>query len=164
MSIIKKIQGLYEKIILSSLVLAVLIMLFLTLLNIILRLFDSTLLWVEPMVRHLVFLSTFLGGAVASSKNEHIKIDIASKLIKKENAQKIYQIIIHGFTLIVLIYLYRSGVNFYDVEKEYASQVFLGISSSTLVAIIPFGFSLIFIQTVFNLVGVFSKSQTQEHK
>ena len=35
---------------------------FLSVTNIFLRWFDMTIYWVEPLVRHLVFLSAFLGG------------------------------------------------------------------------------------------------------
>lgn len=154
MRFISRIKSIYENCILYLLVGAVVLMLFLTLLNIILRFFESTILWVEPVVRHLVFIAAFLGGSVASSKNEHIKIDIISKIIKKDFTKKLYQIFIQLFTIIILYYLFQSGVNFYEVEKEYASSVFLGFKSSTLVALIPFGFSLIIIQSIFNLISL----------
>ena len=158
MKVFLSLKNIYEKINLYLLASVVIVMLFLTLLNIFLRLFEGTLLWIEPVVRHLVFFSAFLGGAVASSNNEHIKIDLASKLIKGEKLNTIYQFLISLFSLVVLYYLYQSGINFYEVEKEYASKVFLGINSSTLVFIIPLGFLLISIQTILNLIEALYKA------
>lgn len=127
-------------------------MLALTLLNIVLRLFDSTLIWAEPLVRHLVFFSAFLGAALASGHNEHIKIDIVSKLLTNKLYMKIYEIIISLFTLIVLFYLFKSGHNFYAIEKDYPTDVFLFFKNYHLIALIPIGFFFIGLQSFLHLL------------
>lgn len=145
---LENIQKLINRFVLALLVLSVILMLGLTLLNIALRLFETTLVWVEPLVRHLVFLSAFLGASLASARGEHIKIDILSKLIKSEKGLKLYDIFIQFFTIVVLFFLIKAGLNFYSIEKDYASEVFLFFNNYHLVGIIPFGFGVLIIQSI----------------
>lgn len=126
---------------------------------IILRWFGSSLMWVEPLIRHLVFLSAFLGGSVATSKNVHIKIDLFTKLIELSQSKLIHWIhknLVTLFCFIVCLVLAKSGRDFYLVEKEFGAVGFLHIHSATLVGIIPFGMGLItlrfFNQLVIGLV------------
>ena len=62
------------------LVISVVLMLFLSVLNIFLRWGNTTIFWIEPLVRHLVFLSAFLGGILATGRKNHIGIDIIGTL------------------------------------------------------------------------------------
>jgi len=133
-------------------------MLSLTLLNIILRSFQETLLWIEPLVRHLVFLSCFLGASLASGENKHIRIDLLTKFMEQFQDSiypKVLKVFINFVSLIIIYFLIKSGLNFYDVETEYSSEVFLGIGSEMLVLIIPVGFGVIFIQTLLASILVF---------
>ena len=59
------------------------LMLSLSIVNIVLRQLGTTFIWIEPFVRHLVFLATFFGGALATGSSEHIKIDIVSRVLEK---------------------------------------------------------------------------------
>ena len=62
-------------------------MLFFSVLTILLRWFGQSLEFVEPFVRHLVFLSTFLGGVLATGRGTHIGIDIIGKLLESMHKQ-----------------------------------------------------------------------------
>ena len=66
----------------GAVVLCVTAMLVLALLGIVLRWCGMSLLWIDPMVRHLVFLATFLGGVLAIGKNSHIAIDLLGKRLQ----------------------------------------------------------------------------------
>ena len=70
--ILKHIDDFIESISKSGLVICIALMLGLTLVNIVLRWFGHTWLWVEPLVRHLVFVCAFLGGALATGSKNHI--------------------------------------------------------------------------------------------
>lgn len=113
---------------------------------IILRWLGSSLMWIEPLVRHLVFLSAFLGGSLATSKNVHIRVDILTKLIELSRSKMllwIHKNLVSLFCLIVCLVLAKSGWDFYLVEKEFGAPGFLHLHSSILVGIIPFGMGLI---------------------
>jgi TRAP-type C4-dicarboxylate transport system permease small subunit len=102
--------------------------------------------WLEPLIRHLVFLSAFLGGSLATSKGAHIKIDLLTHLL--ENAKSkvfswLHRNIITLFCFITTMVLTKSSYDFFSVEKEFGGEAFLGLHSSVLVLIIPVGMCLI---------------------
>lgn len=133
-------------------------MLSLTILNIVLRQFQETIMWIEPLVRHLVFLSCFFGAALASGQDKHIKIDLLTRFMeryKESILPKVLSLVIHIITLVVLYFLVKSGVNFYYFEKDYATEAFLRLNSAQLILIIPFGFSLLFLKTLFSSILIF---------
>lgn len=132
----------------------------LSVLAIVLRWLGHSLMWIEPLARHLVFLCAFFGGSLATSKNLHIKVDLLTKLVEKSSSKIIHWLhrnIISLFCLIVCLALVKSGWDFYLVEKEFGAPGFLGIHSAVLVAIIPFGMGLIalrfFNQLILGLVN-----------
>jgi TRAP-type C4-dicarboxylate transport system permease small subunit len=129
-----------------SLVACLLIILTLAVLAIVLRWLGSSVMWIEPLVRHLVFLSAFLGGSVATSKRVHIKVDLLTKLVEKSHSKILkwfHSNLISLFCFIVCFFLTKAGWDFFLVEKEFGAPAFLNIHSSYLVAIIPFGMGLI---------------------
>ncbi len=121
-------------------------MLLISVMSIILRWFSLSLHWTEPLVRHLVFLSTFLGGALATGRGTHIGIDIIGKYFE---AKKLDHLAIWSNRLITLssfctlVWLTKSSLDFMTIELKYGKPVFWGISSGYLVGIIPFGFTII---------------------
>ncbi len=106
-------------------------------------------MWLEPLVRHLVFFSAFLGGSLATSKDVHIKIDILTKLLEKLNSTFIHwlhQNLVSLFCVLTTLALLKSSWDLYLSEKEYGAPALLGLHSSVLVAIIPLGIGLIFVR------------------
>ena len=57
-------------------------MMILSITGIVLRWFNIAFLWIDPLVRHLVFICTFLGGAIATGRGTHIGIDIIGRLLE----------------------------------------------------------------------------------
>ncbi len=134
-----------------ALVVAVMSMLALSIGSIVLRWFDISYVWIETLVRHLVFLSAFLGGVIATGRGVHISIDLIQKYLenhklkKLSNAVKYIVIVASIFTLSWLIY---ASVNFAIIEMKYGKISLLGVHTGFLVAIIPFGFSLILMRFI----------------
>jgi len=162
---IKKIDKFIHRVIFCTVVVAVLLMLSLTVFNIVLRWFNTSVLWIDPFVRHLVFLSAFLGGALATGENNHIRIDILSKLfesIEKPNLKKWIDRMVVLVTLITTLFLTKAGYDFSLVELEFGKSVFLGIHSGALVSIIPFGMGLISFRFTLNLLLTFTEDVTRE--
>ncbi len=137
---------------------------FCSVLIIALRWVDVHITFLEPLVRHLVFLMAFVGGAEATRKGVHIGIDVVSKYFESTRNEQILILIkryISMISIVALILLCKSAIDFYFVEKEFGGEGFLGLHSSTLVLIIPFGFFLIGIQFVIELLKTFSPSKNQ---
>lgn len=163
---IKKLDDYLDKISFYGIVLAVSLMLLLTVLNIVLRWFNTSILWVDPLVRHLVFLSAFLGGALATGKDNHIRIDLASKLLenlKKPKLKVWVDRIIYIITMGTTIYLAKAGMDFAKIELEFGKVAFLGLHSGVLVAIIPFGMGLISLRYLFRFLLTFTNEEVITH-
>lgn len=135
-----------EKISRWGLVFSLLTILLLAVISIVLRWLGSSVMWIEPLTRHMVFLSSFLGGSLATSKNVHIRVDLLSKLVEMSNSKTlkwIHHNLVSLFCLVTCVALMLASYDFFVVEKEYGAPSFLNIHSSWLVGIIPFGMGLI---------------------
>jgi TRAP-type C4-dicarboxylate transport system permease small subunit len=126
----------------------------------------KSFMWLEPLVRHLVFLSAFLGGSLATSKNVHIKVDLLTKLVEMSSSkfiQWLHRNIITLFCCLTMLALLKSSYEFYLSEKEFGSPAFLHIHSSYLVAIIPFGVGLILLRFINQLILGINGEQRDTH-
>lgn len=145
LKILKSIDGFLEKTAVWLLIISVAAMLSITLLTIVLRWFQTSILWLDPLVRHLVFFSAFLGGVLATGFRKHIGIDIIGLYLEARKKHKI-KIWLHRFTDIavtfILIQMTRAGSDFMHMEMEFARPVFLGLKNYQLVGIMPLGFAL----------------------
>lgn len=146
MKLIQKFDDILEKISRWGLISCLLGILGLAVMAIFLRWSGKSFMWLEPLVRHMVFLSAFLGGSLATSKDVHIKVDLLTKLLERTDSVIVHWLhknMISLFCLITVSALYKSAYDFYLSEKEFGSPSILGLHSSVYVAIIPFGVGLI---------------------
>lgn len=159
MKTLKFLDDLLDKLSRWGLVFSVLTMLGLTVVTIVMRWFNSSIHWVEPFVRHLVFLSTFLGGVLATGRGQHIGIDIIGKWLESRHMDKALihiRRIISLTSFLTLFWMIYASYEFFIIELKYGKEVFWGIKSGHLVGIIPFGFSLIAYRFFYNFVSSFS--------
>lgn len=125
------------------------VVLLLSVVVIVLRWFNTTLFWYDPLVRHLVFLLAFLGGIKASAMGTHISIDLISRNLQNSTHAgwaKTHKIFLALVSIIILAWLVYAGVAFTKIEFTYGRAGFFNIHSAYLVAIIPVGFTLIALQ------------------
>lgn len=149
MIVIKKLDWAVDKFSSLLLIASILAILFCSSGSIILRWFHINLSWIDPFVRHLVLLSTFLGGVVATGRGNHIGIDLISKFLEIKgyvHAKLIVNRTILFSSATVLIWLVKSGLDFTKVEMEFSKVEFWGINSGFLVAMIPAGLGLMAIR------------------
>ena len=135
---------------------------------IVFRWLGNSILWMEPLTRHLVFLSAFLGGSLATSKDVHIKVDVLTKLIEKSSSRILHwchRNLVRLFCFITCLALTYAGWSFYLSEREFGAPSFLNLHSSLLVGIIPIGMALITLR-YFNqlLIGIISGDQRESHR
>lgn len=148
-SLVKKCDNIVEKIATWLLVICVMSMLLFSSLSIVARWFHHNITWIDPFVRHLVFIGTFLGGVVATGKGTHIGIDIVGKFVESKgwhSAKAAISRIIMVSSMFVLIWLIKSGVDFTRVEMEFSKEEFWGIGSGYLVMIIPVGLAFLLVR------------------
>jgi len=135
-----------EKISRSGLVISFFSILALALASIILRWLGLSLNWIDPLVRHLVFLCAFLGGSIATKGNLHIKVDLFTKLIERADSKIfiwLHKNLVCLFSFLTSLVLLKSSWDFFIVEREFGAPTMLGLHSSWPVGIIPLGIGLI---------------------
>jgi TRAP-type C4-dicarboxylate transport system permease small subunit len=138
----------------------VVFMLTLTILNIVLRWFEVSILWIEPLVRHLVFLGAFFGGSLATGERHHIKIDILSRLLEKFDKKVLLEWVEIFLTLVTLtatIVILIGSIDLSKIEFEFGKHSFLDIHSGYLVSIIPAGMALISLRLVMRFLILSTK-------
>jgi TRAP-type C4-dicarboxylate transport system permease small subunit len=158
MKFVKTLDDMIEKGVSYLLVSSVLTILFLSVLVIVLRWFSISFSWYDPLVRHLVFLTAFLGGSIATGRGTNIAIDVVGRYLDASKNESIKDWI-ERFILLVslgtLLWLIKAGIEFCKVELEYGSPTFWGIHSGVLVGIIPVGFGIISIRLFLRFIKSF---------
>ena len=153
---IQKLEELTDRFVGALVVIVVALMLSLSVASIILRWFQISMPWIDPLVRHLVFITAFLGATLASGKSRHISIEILPKFLENQGKLRTLFVLnkfIHLCTIVGTTWLFASGYQFYFVEKEFGQMTVLGLHTSSLVAIIPVGFCLIFFRTLLSFLN-----------
>lgn len=166
MKFIQAFDDLLEKLSRWGIVVSLFMILSLSVLAIVLRWMGSSLMWIEPMVRHLVFLSAFFGGSLATSKGVHIKVDLLTHLVDRLDSRILkwfHHNLVLLFSFVICVVLTKSAWDFYLVEKEFGIEAFLGLHSSVLVGIIPFGMGLMALRFFNKLLLGLAMGEVREH-
>ena len=156
-----------EKCSIAALVVSIFLMLFLNLLGIVLRWLGTSLLWIDPLTRHLVLASAFLGGVIATGNNNHIAVDIMSRFLEASGRYRLRKYLSRFISLvtgIILAWFSLSSWKFVQIEIEYGRDIFWNIPGGYLVAIIPCGLALICYRFFFIFVDSFSQKDGDGEK
>jgi len=96
-------------------------------LQLVLRLFFSqSILWLDPMLRHMVLWAGFFGAALASYEGQHFALDITAKMLppKPRRAAEIAGTV---FAIVVsAVLLGASCVFINDENSTHGESVFVG--------------------------------------
>ena len=139
----QKIVTLLQKIEDGILIGLLLLMIFVAVLQIFLRnLFDSGILWGDPLVRTLVLWIGLIGAMVASRNNHHISIDVISRYLP-DHIKKLANIIISIFTSLVCAVMAYYSLVFVIMEKNDGVFAFAAIPAWVCESIIPVSFAII---------------------
>jgi len=103
------------------------------------NLFSITLLWAEPLLRHLVLWSGFLGALIATRRDKHIRIDAFLRL-GSPPTRALLQSIAGLFSAAVCLLLFWVSIQFLQDERAFDTRTFLDIPSWYLQLIFPLTF------------------------
>lgn len=118
-------------------------MILLACLQILLRsVFSSGLVWADPLLRYLVIWCGLLGAALATSRGEHIAIDLAEHIVPQK-LQRLVTALCHLFAAITSGFLTWAAILFIRSEMEYGSPALFGFPSWYWNMIFPLAFGLI---------------------
>ena len=143
MKFLKKIDNGLARIEGIILVVLVIVMVGLSFLQVVLRnIFQTGILWADPLNRHLVLWVGFIGASLAAQKGRHITIDALSRFMP-ELWKRFSALIINMISLIICAILAKASFDFILSEREMGATVFLDVPAWYVEAIIPIGFGLL---------------------
>jgi len=121
--------------------------------QIILRnLFDTGLVWVDPLLRVIVLWLGLLGATVAAREHKHIQIDVLTRLLS-QNTVLLLQFVIDQFSAWVCLVIAWHGARWVQLDYEDGITSFIGVPAWILEIIIPISFGIIglrfFIQSIY---------------
>lgn len=118
-------------------------MVFLSGLQILLRnVFDSGLLWIDPLLRHLVLLLAFTGAIAATGTKRHVQINALGRLLRG-NARRVGGAVVAAAAGLICVALTHASLELLRDEIEFPEVLFLGISSWVVMAIFPAAFAVL---------------------
>ncbi len=125
-----------------SLTVLIVTMLVLSVLQIILRNFFHTgLIWIEPMLRHLVLWICFVGAVTAAGRLRHIQMDVVGHLLPDSPRILLVRFTTFVAALICAV-LARASWTFMGQEFEFGAKGFLDLPVWLLTSAIFLGFAL----------------------
>ncbi|MFV0436716.1 MAG: TRAP transporter small permease [Desulfopila sp.] len=110
------------------------------------------MLWADPLLRYLVLWSGLLGAVMATSRNEHIAIDLAAYLVP-ERLLPLVRLTCQLFSLLTAAALTWAAILFLQTEIEFGGPGLLAIKSWVWNLIFPLAFGLITLRYLILLIG-----------
>jgi TRAP-type C4-dicarboxylate transport system permease small subunit len=142
-SFIQNIISILQKIEDGILIGLLLLMVFMAVLQIFLRnLFDSGILWGDPLVRVLVLWIGLMGAMIASRNNRHISIDVISRYLP-DPLKKLANLLTSVFTTLVCAVMAYYSLGFVLMEKNDGLIAFANIPAWICESILPVSFAII---------------------
>ena len=127
----------------SILVGLLLLMIFLSVLQIFLRnFFGAGIVWSEVLVRILVLWVGLIGAMVASRQGNHINIDIMDRYLSGR-AKNLVKFVVEIFTALICIVVAYYSLQFVQMEFSDGGVSFAKVPEWLCEAIIPFAFTVI---------------------
>lgn len=131
------------------LVVLLLFMVFMSFLQVILRVFFSTgILWADTLLRHLVLWVGFLGACLAASAGRQFAMDASDRVLKGRVKTAVH-LLCHAFTAVVCFLLLQASITFFREEYGHGAALFTvfnrDIPAWTLESVLPLGFALLLV-------------------
>lgn len=106
------------------------------------NLFDSGIVWADPLLRVLVLWLGMFGAMAATRGDNHIRIDILSRFLP-EHYKAITHVVTSLFTLLVCAVIAWNAVRFVYLEWQEGILLFALVPAWLCEFIIPIGFGMI---------------------
>lgn len=106
------------------------------------NIFEVSILWADPFLRHLVLWTGMLGAAMATRDGRHIKMDVLPQLLPPRG-KAILSALTNLFSAGICCILSWGAVRFVRDELEFGGTVFLDIPVWIVQLILPAAFVII---------------------
>lgn len=109
--------------------------------QVILRLFDSGLLWLDPVLRALVMWIAMLGALAAARHDKHINLDALTRVLSPP-WRRVARIITLLFAAVICGVLANASVGLVAMDRESATLLVDHVPAWWTEVILPIGFGL----------------------
>jgi TRAP-type C4-dicarboxylate transport system permease small subunit len=106
------------------------------------NLFDSGLLWADPLLRILVLWVALLGAVVAARRNKHLSIDVLSRFLSPRWSLLVAAVG-HLFTATLCVFLAWHAARFVAFEKDSGTTALADVPVWLFELILPAALALI---------------------
>lgn len=142
---IAKLSSLYDQMLTWLIALSLGLMLALGVVGIFLRWADIGVMWIGPVLQHLVLWQAFLGGALACGHEKHIGIDIINKYLESKTTKGFLRLRTFldlskiVMTVFVLCWLLKGSISFVENIYLYEEGIIAYLPQYVWAAMIPLG-------------------------
>jgi len=106
------------------------------------NIFDSGLIWSEPLLKLLVLWATLLGAMVATRERNHINIDLLTRLLSPR-AQVLQRYFTAWFSAFIVLTIAYASARFVIMEYQEGTRFIGSFPSWVAELILPIGFTSI---------------------
>ena len=133
----------FAKILEVTLIVLLLAMMTLVASQVVLRnVFNSGIAWADVASKHMVLWVAFFGAMLATRSREHIAVDALMRVIPRI-ARNSVRIGIDALACLISFLLAKASFFFVLSERQAGAELFTGVPTWIIQAIIPFGFAMI---------------------
>jgi len=120
------------------------------------NIFSTGFIWIDQVLRLEVLWVTFIGAALATEYNQHIKIDFLSSMINSERSKRIIGTGAYLFTFLICSLLFLIALHYiHVVSSDSTSTVIHGIPDWSFRCIIPYCFFMVSVRSVINIMKMY---------
>ena len=110
--------------------------------QIVLRLLDHGLIWLDPLLRVLVVWVALLGAVAAARSDKHISLDVVGKLLHGK-ALRVARVFAFGFASVMSLVMLRASLGLIELDRESATTLFGSVPAWWAELILPIAFTLL---------------------
>lgn len=130
---------------------------FLAGLQVVLRLTNEGLVWLDPLLRVLVIWAGLLGAVAAARSDRHINLDVIGRLLSGR-ALVVTRLVTMLFAALVCAVLIKSSLGLIQIDRESANMLTANVPMWWAELILPVAFSLL---TLRFIISAFTPEQPQ---
>lgn len=112
--------------------------------------------WIDPLLRYLVLWGGLLGAVLATTRGQHISLDVVGYLIPDKLTLWL-GLIIRCFSATVAVFLFRAALLFLGSEIEYGGSSLFNLPFWIWYLIFPISFGMIAFHFIVSAFLIFSE-------
>lgn len=123
--------------------------------QIVLRLSNHGLVWLDPLMRVLVIWAGLLGAVAAARYDKHIKFDVIGRLLTGRALTAVRALTL-SFAVVICVVMVKASFGLIEVDRESLTELSEGVPMWWAELILPIAFSLLALRFT---LSIFSKPE-----